>query len=189
MDDGSCCTTPNQGKTECCDKYNNGVAKDGTCCSALETEGCETETDEITECKKCKESSCLFYDGNYCFHDAHLSELGLGINEYCRIISGEQCCSNNPNEADQLGICCSGGSVEVVAFENTFSDTIRGCAGQAYCDAVYGKGVRKWVKQSFDANGGWLSLCVPVNYQLYYCDDDFLGVWEETGPAEDLCNG
>ena len=54
MDDGSCCTTPNQGKTECCDKYNNGVAKDGSCCPALETAGCETETDETTGCTICK---------------------------------------------------------------------------------------------------------------------------------------
>lgn len=57
MPDGSCCTTPNNAKTECCDTKNNGLANDGSCCPALETTDCETEPDSTTGCLKCQEKT------------------------------------------------------------------------------------------------------------------------------------
>ena len=59
MPDGSCCTTLNQAKTQCCDTNGNGVANDGTCCPALETEGCETEVDTTTGCNVCKKTTYI----------------------------------------------------------------------------------------------------------------------------------
>ena len=55
MKDGSCCETPNNARTECCDKKGNGVANDDTCCPALESPDCETETDNATGCLQCKD--------------------------------------------------------------------------------------------------------------------------------------
>ena len=87
MNNGSCCTTPNQAKTQCCDTNGNGVANDDTCCPALETEGCETEVDTTTGCNVCKKevndcegksdyTSCKNGNG-YCYQEYCLTRGSL----------------------------------------------------------------------------------------------------------------
>ena len=86
MPNGSCCTTPNNTKTECCDNYNNGVAKDGTCCPALETAGCETEVDTETGCYVCKKQATLT-----CLKSTY---------KHCSVGGAEWCCNTEQYGSD-----------------------------------------------------------------------------------------
>ena len=95
MPNGSCCTTPNNTKTECCDNYNNGVAKDGSCCPSLLPSDCETEVDETTGCNVCKSSNTC--EGKTAFADC-------GSGKYCAKLNDQKlyCLSKGPEQADEV---------------------------------------------------------------------------------------
>ena len=111
MPNGSCCTTPNKTKTECCDNYNNGVAKDGSCCPSLLPSDCETEVDETTGCNVCKSACpeetpvpCGSGDNSWCCAEGN--SCGESKGECC---IGSKCCSDGlkPYRYGNTVGCCS----------------------------------------------------------------------------------
>lgn len=116
MPDGSCCTTPNRLKTECCDEKGNDVATDGTCCPALDKSDCETEIDTLTGCKVCKsicevdQVPCVLGSDSWC------CDAGNSCGAVGQCCEGGYCCSNgekpytyfvynSPSTGDVTGCC------------------------------------------------------------------------------------
>ena len=92
----ACCSTPNKDGTECCDE--NGKANDGTCCPALTTQGCDTETDTTTGCLKCKQSatSCSYT------RDCGANEICCPYSKKC--IPSGGCCISETDENNEYGL-------------------------------------------------------------------------------------
>ena len=147
MNNGSCCTTPNQAKTQCCDTNGNGVANDDTCCPALETEGCETEVDTTTGCKVCKEK-------------------GSTIEEKCQeaggTMSGSFCRSKVSMDWNDAGPWCLKYGMELISVLDGCPDfdATADKDGDGYADFSMNAG--NWIcETSFVNDSGWTASKYP----------------------------
>ena len=172
MSDGSCCKTLDDEGSNCCDEAGKhketgsccevltqancptGIVDNQTtgckeCCPALETEGCETETDETTGCTVCKvaEISC----------EANQEPCSNGTDTWC-CAEGNTC---QNGKCCQDGACCDEGEFAYGYYAQDCLDV--GCVDDSqYYNCCDGN--------VFRATGVWQGCC-PKGYHVVSCEE------------------
>ena len=190
MPNGACCET---------EKYCVSSEQGTQCCA--ENQSCDTTKGCVSPCGDgLTPYEGTYYPAMYDF-DSYGRDWPTRYSEIDSLValptkvSGNHCCSNNPNDADQYGICCSGGQVEVSFYDHTIGFYAYGCSGQDFCDSIYGDGQKMW-KMSANSASHWEKLCIPTNYKKYDCGEfdymgiEGLGMWKDpssTDSSNSLC--